>query len=179
MKMQNLIFVFAVVFIVVGSFAQDAPVIRGGTDNRGAGLIWPNPRFIDFGDGTVVDSFTGLMWQRVPSATVGTWSSAISYCKNLTLAGHTDWRLPNMNELASMINYSYGSWGTSTAAWLNSSETPFSNVQNLVWSSTTYAGDTSQAWGISLVKPVNWYFVKSPEQTKNHKPAWAVRGPVN
>jgi len=55
----------------------------------------------------VVDKSTNLMWQDdndVKSITK-TWVEAINYCENLTLGGYTDWRLPNINELKSIVDY--------------------------------------------------------------------------
>ncbi len=56
------------------------------------------------GDVIVTDTETGLIWQKTY---VGgkTWQQALSYCENLTYAGYSDWRLPNNNELASLVNY--------------------------------------------------------------------------
>ena len=58
---------------------------------------------IDNGDGTVTDTKTGLMWQK---ADVGTkpWQEAFAYCEALVLARHSDWRLPDLNELQSIVN---------------------------------------------------------------------------
>ena len=44
------------------------------------------------------------MWQK-DYVSGKTWKEALSYCENLTYAGYSDWRLPNRNELASLINY--------------------------------------------------------------------------
>ncbi|MBQ3368539.1 DUF1566 domain-containing protein [bacterium] len=52
----------------------------------------------------LTDSTTGLMWQK-DYVSGKTWKEALSYCENLTYAGYSDWRLPNRNELASLINY--------------------------------------------------------------------------
>ena len=53
--------------------------------------------YTDNGDGTVTDNVTGLMWQQaVPTATYS-WAGAVTYCSTLTLAGHSDWRLPSRN----------------------------------------------------------------------------------
>ena len=67
----------------------------------------PNPQsFTNNGDGTVTDNITKLMWQRtVPSAGYDP-SGALAYCAGLTLAGHSDWRLPSRIELLSIVDFS-------------------------------------------------------------------------
>ena len=57
------------------------------------------------GDEMISDSSTNLFWQKEP-VKKATWKEALSYCENLEYAGHADWRLPNMNELATLIDYS-------------------------------------------------------------------------
>jgi len=56
----------------------------------------------------VTDNATGLIWQDDINATVytATWQGAIDYCESLTLGGYDDWRLPNINELLSIVDYS-------------------------------------------------------------------------
>jgi len=61
--------------------------------------------FIISSDGkTVTDTRTGLMWQK-GYATDKSWQEALKYCEDLTYAGYSDWRLPNINELASLLNH--------------------------------------------------------------------------
>jgi len=62
--------------------------------------------FIDTGDGTITDNITGLMWQKDEAPGKYNWQQALYYCENLTLAGYADWRLPNINELQSIFDYS-------------------------------------------------------------------------
>lgn len=64
--------------------------------------------FIDNGDETVSDAVTGLMWQKDGVNSENNWEAAIEFCENLSLAGHTDWRLPTIKELQSIVNYSQG-----------------------------------------------------------------------
>ena len=58
--------------------------------------------------GTVVtDSATDLMWKAADDLNM-TWDQAIAYCENLEYAGFEDWRLPNRNEFATILNYDKG-----------------------------------------------------------------------
>jgi hypothetical protein len=59
--------------------------------------------FTDNGNGTVTDGTTGIMWQKEDDNTKRTWAEAGSYCEGLTLAGYSDWRLPDVNDLLSLI----------------------------------------------------------------------------
>ncbi len=65
-------------------------------------------------DGTVTEAITGLMWQRSPdldnNGTISatdklSYAAAITYCDTLTLAGQTDWRLPSIKALYSLIDF--------------------------------------------------------------------------
>jgi hypothetical protein len=68
-------------------------------------------RFVDNGDGTVTDKCTNLMWQKATARPEGSeiyeyktsWESALKYAEALEFADHDDWRLPNINELVSII----------------------------------------------------------------------------
>jgi hypothetical protein len=53
-----------------------------------------------------VDAATGLMWEGNDNGIVVTWHKATSYCRNLPLAGHSDWRLATLDELASLVDKS-------------------------------------------------------------------------
>ncbi|WP_428564298.1 MAG: DUF1566 domain-containing protein [Solidesulfovibrio sp. DCME] len=53
---------------------------------------------------TVTDKVTGLVWQAADSAGTLDWDAAVSFCENLDLAGHTDWRLPTRKELLSITD---------------------------------------------------------------------------
>jgi hypothetical protein len=94
----------------------------------------------------VTDNLTGLMWVKTPDSTTRTWQAAIDYAKGLDLCGFTDWRVPSVIDLESMVNAEQ----SNSAAWLNTQG--FSNVQSFVyWSSTTYADYTSGAWYVGMV----------------------------
>lgn len=96
--------------------------------------------FIDNSDGTVTDTSTGLMWQQTETGKM-TWEETLIYCENLELAGYDDWRLPNRNELQSIVNYSNYNPAINT--------TVFSGpISSRYWSSTTY-GHPDRAFGLS------------------------------
>jgi len=64
----------------------------------------------DNGDGTVTDRRTGLMWQKAGSPGVVDWSEAGAYVEKLNrerFAGRADWRLPTVEELASLMERSW------------------------------------------------------------------------
>lgn len=61
--------------------------------------------FHDNGDGTITDRATGLIWQKEDSGKGLNWQQALAYAEKLSLAGHTDWRLPNAKELQSIVDY--------------------------------------------------------------------------
>jgi len=106
--------------------------VRGGQSNNG---------FVDNSDGTVTDTATGLMWQQATAPGTYTWEQALTYCESLTLpaGGYSDWRLPNRNELQSIVDYSRYNPAIDTTYF---SGTVASNY----WSSTTLANGTSDAW---------------------------------
>ncbi len=165
-----MVFAAAVVYAAPADIPKSGQITSYGTgtiDDGGLqrGVAWPNPRFT-VGAGTVVDcvtdNLTGLMWVKAPDSTLRTWQAALDYADGLTLCGHTDWRLPNMNELESLVHAEYtkettcGGACATNAAWLNTQG--FSNVKaSFYWSSTTYAGNTALAW-IVLMSDGNVFF---------------------
>jgi len=88
------------------------------------------------GDGTITDMVTGLMWQKSPdtdgdgdidAADKKTYAQAVSGASSCTTGGYTDWRLPTIKELYSLIIFSgvdpSGYTGTSTTGLI-----PFINT---------------------------------------------------
>jgi pimeloyl-ACP methyl ester carboxylesterase len=124
-----------------------------------AGVPWPNPRFtpgIGLEADCMIDNLTGLMWPKNGNLSNSTknWNNAIDYVGTMNsgggLCGHSDWRLPNVNELESLFNGS-----SNTATWLNSQGFMYVNM-NFYWSSTTSAYDTDKAWSVDM-RYGDWY----------------------
>jgi hypothetical protein len=65
------------------------------------------PAYRDNGDGTVSDLHTGLMWVRARGVKV-TWDAAMAGAKACRAGGHSDWRMPTIKELYSLINFTGG-----------------------------------------------------------------------
>lgn len=63
--------------------------------------------FIDNGDNTITDKETGLMWSKQDSKKGLDWKNALMFAENSELAGYSDWRLPNVKELQSIVDYDY------------------------------------------------------------------------
>ena len=66
--------------------------------------------FMDNGDGTITDQATGLMWSQTDSDEGMDWESALAYAQTQNDAnyfGYSDWRLPNVKELQSIVDYNY------------------------------------------------------------------------
>jgi hypothetical protein len=91
------------------------------------------------GDVIVTDTETELIWQKT-YVSGKTWQEALSYCESLTYAGYSDWRLPNKNELASLVNY---------GKYKPASDFP-DMPSNGFWSSSTYVDGTDGAWVVGF-----------------------------
>lgn len=142
------------------------------------GIPLPDPRFTDNVDGTVTDNLTGLIWTKNANlAGESTWTAALEVCYNLAEDGFDlndgslpgDWRLPNIRELQSKLDY--GQFLPALAV-----DHPFINLQSAFssyyWTSTTYAGYEPYAWGLSVS---NGYTSPLSKGGSNGY-VWCVRG---
>jgi len=93
------------------------------------------------GIGCVIDNLTGLMWSQDINIAgeTKTWTAAINYCEGLSLGGYTDWRMPNKNEMKSLIDYSNDTPALPTGHPFTGSKLT-SNI--MYFTSTTKPGDT-------------------------------------
>lgn len=89
------------------------------------------------GEVVTVDNVTGLIWASEWDGAgcnhggVFNWQSAVEWANNLTFAGYSDWRLPNIRELLSIVNYE------NYDPAINSTYFPGTR-QGYYWSSTSY-----------------------------------------
>jgi hypothetical protein len=107
----------------------------------------------------VFDTASKLMWQDNNDAIFNkyNWESAISYCEDLNFSGHTDWRLPNINELYTLVDF------TKTELVINSK---FTNIKNSrYWTSSSAKLNLSNGWYIDFTDGSSAYQVKSSTTT--------------
>jgi hypothetical protein len=128
-------------------------VLRNDSGSKGAALLVRAVRggqltgnLVDNGDGTVTDTATGLMWQQLESGMM-TWAAALDHCETLSLAGYGDWRLPNINELYSIVHHKLepdeGVPLIDSTFFPNAGAAPY-------WSSTTFVNYTDKAWKVDF-----------------------------
>jgi hypothetical protein len=197
--------------VTVNAPADTAPVPSISPTATDQGVAWPNPRFTINGDGTVTDNLTGLIWLQQgncisqntgvdtdDTANDGlvTWQHALDFIDGLnagTIAcgdtsadgsNQSDWRLPNINELLSVLDYNHFGYALSDTEGTSqfSDGDPFLNMgvghvganYYWYWTSTTYAGNADQAW---KVHP-NSLRAEPGDKTGTvpYSYAWAVRG---
>ncbi len=70
------------------------------------GAAYGENDFVDNSDGTITDRATSLMWMKADSGKTMNWKEALEYAENLKYGGYDDWRLPNVKELQSIVDYS-------------------------------------------------------------------------
>jgi hypothetical protein len=62
--------------------------------------------YVENVNGTISDKSSGLMWAKNDSGKGMDWKDALAYAEGATYAGYDDWRLPNVKEMQSIVDYS-------------------------------------------------------------------------
>lgn len=102
--------------------------------------------FVRDGEQIVRDNDTGLMWSDHYIETLS-WIDSINYCENLTRNGSADWRLPNIQELLSIV----GGREVLNSSYPNSLNNIFElgSISDSYWASTSNNNSPSYAYNIS------------------------------
>jgi len=133
-------------------------------------------QYVDNGDGTITDLSTQLTWEKLGAAGsvhdinyAGTWPDAflkVATMNGSNFAGHDDWRLPNVRELLTLVDY-----GIDTSSGRSMTPSVFDHdcevgctvatcsctAQADYWTSTTQTNETSSAWAVSFRDGVSFY----------------------
>jgi len=176
---------------------QTAVIASGDDGDLEKGVAWPSPRFTDNNDGTVTDNLTGLIWLKDANCIATqyssfdnddpagdgevTWQHALDFVAGINAgtypncgASQTDWRLPNVRELHSLVHFGFYVYAVpntaGTGKW--TSGDPFTNILgDYYWSASSYAGSTSHAFGVKFATGWVYFFGKSDSYG-----VWPIRG---
>ena len=113
---------------------------------------WPDERYQVHGDGTVTDSVTGLMWMQCSlgqdsdadcagAASEYNWQEALEATDEHTFAAYSDWRLPNIKELSSLVARDRDSPAINIAIFPNTQSTSY-------WSASPIVDWPENSWQI-------------------------------
>jgi hypothetical protein len=119
---------------IVSLFSQSYPIVDTGQEKyynnfteisaphageafygQDANFTKNTPNYTDNGDGTITDNITGLIWSKSLDLTGDgiintgdklTYDEALEYAETMSLGGFTDWRVPSIKELYSLVNFS-------------------------------------------------------------------------
>ena len=84
---------FVMLFVWTSTVQAQSPQVTGRDD-----------RFIAYDNGTVLDTWTNLMWAAHNNVSGLNWYNAKSYCENYRGGGYTDWRMPTPEELMGLYD---------------------------------------------------------------------------
>ncbi|MFM8472226.1 MAG: DUF1566 domain-containing protein [Candidatus Kapaibacterium sp.] len=131
----------------MGPHVKTETISAGGTKKYQARVVKTGMQsvmvehYTDNGDSTVTDNVTGLMWQRYPARDSVPWETALTRAEDARIAGHDDWRLPNLKDLGSLVDITR-----------NAPAAPLLfTMQSLrYWTSTAQFKQTANAWFVDF-----------------------------
>ena len=131
-------------------------------------------RFVDNGDGTVLDMATGLMWQQGDSGAGMNWQAALDFAEGVSVGGYDDWRLPDAKELQSIVDYTRSPDTTGSAAI-----DPIFGVSSIIdeggsvnypfyWSSTTHSDGPDEKYAVYVAFGEALGWMEQPPMSGNY-----------
>ncbi|WP_372744093.1 DUF1566 domain-containing protein [Lutibacter sp.] len=147
---------YTIVDTNVSDFYSDSTLISTPLNNQDfygqdAAYIGNQPSYTNNGDGTITDNITGLMWQQDMGEKIS-FEAALTKAPNLNLGGYTDWRIPTIKELYSLILFTGSVKGEVAIDFFidtNYFNQPLGDtamgereIDAQTWSSTEYVGKT-------------------------------------
>ncbi len=117
--------------------------VRGGQSRIYSSLVTNGNFIVNSDNQTVIDVNTGLMWQKLSSEDSMGWEDALIYAENLVFADYSDWRLPTIKELDSIV---------AMDRFYPAIDTNVFDIQEYrYWSGTTYVESTENGWVLDFV----------------------------
>lgn len=122
----------------------------------------PSQDFTNHDDGTVTHRKTGLMWMRCAlgqswngAGCTGdtqsyTWQDALQVADGFSFAGHSDWRLPDIKELGSIVEQACFSPAINATVFPATPSITF-------WSASLYAGSVFYAWNVDFINGFDYF----------------------
>ena len=142
----------------------EAAVIGEARTTKGNDSQASSPRFIDQGDGTVIDTAHHLQWSKATlTPKCISQHAALKLCEGLTLGGHSDWRLPTRAELLTLVDDTRHAQAIDTEFFPDTKNDWYWTSTVCAWSSVRawyvyfdsgYCGDDSRGDGYGLVRAV-------------------------
>ena len=106
---------------------------------RSVGLLAPAPNHYEIQRDWVRDFSTGLLWQRAPSEQSFSFAQATEYCARLVVGEESEFRVPTMKELQTLVDERHQGPAIDVAAFPNTPNERF-------WSSSAWSGSANLAW---------------------------------
>lgn len=110
--------------------------------------------FTDNGNGTVTDHLTGLIWLKNQEPDSMTWEESLQRAGALNTGGLTDWRLPNIKELQSIVDVNIINPSVDTIFFAVAKGSKY-------WSSTTLPNQTLKSWYLDINPGLTTYELKT------------------
>ncbi len=129
-----------------------------GQDAQYAGL---QPAYRDNGDGTVTDLNTGLMWVKARGSKLS-WADAKAGAANCKVGGYTDWRMPTVKELYSLIDFN-GNLGDTDATSVPYIDTRYFDIAF----GDTDPNESTSTVGNRVIDAQDWTATKYVSTTMN------------
>jgi hypothetical protein len=124
-----------------------------------------------FAHDAVLDKKTGLVWEKSPDTASARWTAAHRTCLEKSVGGQKGWRLPSLEELASLVDPSIAPPGLALPPGH-----PFQAIRSAVyWSSTRVGEDPRGSWGVHFGLGGGATFINWAHSVQ----AWCVHDGIN
>ncbi|KXK01698.1 MAG: hypothetical protein NBKEAIPA_00228 [Nitrospirae bacterium] len=116
-------------------------------------------------DEAVLDSATGLVWEREPDYIFDAWERSIARCATKTVGGQQGWRAPSIDDIKTLVDPDQQDPALPPGH-------PFRNIKSgIYWTATPHPTDDIVAWQQSFLSGQ-----AVTDQKSGMRRLWCVRG---